>query len=159
MKINFVKTSSRAKKPTQGKPHDAAYDLYSIEDVTLAPGERRAVRTGIQMEIPNGYHGRILPKSGLARDKGLDVMAGVIDAGFRDEILVVLINLDIRSHLQLEMFHQNEDAFMPKRGYMIKSGQKIAQIRISKQEDVEWVETNKLSISERNLGGFGHTGS
>lgn len=153
MKINLMKLCTQAVFPTQAKPGDAAYDLYAVEDVIIGPGERRPVKTGIAIEIPPGYHGRILPRSGLALKHGIDTMAGVIDASYRGEIIVLLINLD-----SLKTQTNLTDCFFPKEGFRIKAGDRIAQLRISKQEEVEWVEVESLAETERGKTGFGASG-
>src|SRR5438270_11270075 len=86
----------RAQVPTRAYPHDAGLDLYALDDGVLGPGERAGVRTGIAVEIPEGQAGLVLPRSGLARRHGISVVnaPGLIDAGYRGEIEVLLLNTD-----------------------------------------------------------------
>ena len=93
MEILIKKNNEQATIPTQATEGDAGYDLYSLEEVTLAPMARAVVKTGISIAIPMGFYGRVAPRSGLAVKKGLDVLAGVVDAGYRGDVGVVLINL------------------------------------------------------------------
>ena len=93
MEILIKKNNEEATIPTQATEGDAGYDLYSLEEVTLAPMARTVVKTGISIAIPMGFYGRVAPRSGLAVKKGLDVLVGVVDAGYRGDVGVVLINL------------------------------------------------------------------
>jgi dUTP pyrophosphatase len=137
--IKIKKISDNAIIPTQANESDAGYDLYSVEDHHIKPSERRIVKTGICISIPSGCYGRIAPRSGLAVKKGLDVLAGVIDSGYRDEVGVVLINLG-SSPID------------------IGEGDRIAQIIFELCLSLEFVEVEDLSESERGLGGFGSSG-
>lgn len=139
MKLKILKINSEAKIPNYANEDDAGLDLYSAEDFVLKPGERRAVETGVKMEIPEGYVGLIWDKSGLALNDGIKTMAGVVDSGYRGEIKIVLINLS------------NQD-------FEIKKGQKIAQMLIQKIEHPEIEIVEFLSESGRGEGGFGSTG-
>lgn len=139
MVLKVKKLDARAKLPTRATPGDAGLDLYSTQEVVIRSGERLMVGTGIAMEIPIGYAGLVWDKSGLAAKKGLKVMGGVIDAGYRGEVRVVLTNLDDDAHT-------------------IAVGDKIAQLLIQKVEFPEVTEASELSDSERGDGGFGSTG-
>ncbi len=139
MKIKYKKLNEDAITPSQATDGDAGNDLFSTEAVELQPMERKAVKTGISVAIPVGFYGRVAPRSGLAVKKGLDVLAGVIDSGYRGEIGVVLINLS-SDVVELKKFS------------------KIAQLIIEKCHSVEWEESENLSSSERENGGFGSTG-
>src|SRR6266540_1598784 len=90
--LNFKRVDPRATLPTRGSSFSAGLDLYSIEAVSLAPGQRAIVRTGLAVAIPEGYYGRLAPRSGIATKKGLDTLAGVIDADYRGEIRCLLYN-------------------------------------------------------------------
>ena len=129
-----------AKVPTKGTEKSAGYDLYSCCDTLIYPQERILVKTGICIEVPEGYYGRIAPRSGIALKYGIDVMAGVIDSDYRGEIGVLLYNTDKNIP-----FH-------------VKIGDRVAQIIIEKyfNFDIKVVET--ISISDRGDGGFGSTG-
>ena len=126
--------------PAQAKRSDAGYDLCAVEGGGLYPGERMAFRTGLAVAIPEGYVGYIKPRSGLASRHGIDVLAGVIDAGYRGEILVLLVNTD--------MNHT----------FSVDPGDRIAQLVIQPVAQVEFREVIELPESERAFGGFGSTG-
>ena len=137
--IPFQKISEKAKTPSQATFSDAWYDLCSIETYILTPGERKLFKTNISTVIPYGYYGRIAPRSGLAYKYGIDVLAGVIDSGYRGDIGVILINFG------------TED-------FIIHEGDKIAQFIIEKCHYVEWQEVDKLPESQRGEWGRGSTG-
>lgn len=136
MEILIKKNHPEATVPTQATEGDAGYDLYSLEEVILVPLARAAVKTGVSLAIPMGFYGRVAPRSGLAVKKGLDVLAGVVDSGYRGDVGVVLINLSA------------EEIVLEKKS-------KIAQLIIEKCHDVDWVETDDLSASDRGEGGYG----
>lgn len=125
--------------PKYANAGDAGMDFYSVEDVVVGVGERRAVKTGIKIEIPDGYVGLIWDKSGLAVNNGITTMAGVIDSGYRGEVMVVLYNVGS------EVFE-------------IKKGMKIAQMLIQKIENPKIEIIEQLSESNRGENGFGSTG-
>lgn len=137
--IPFQKLSDKAHIPTQATSSDAWYDLYATENYLLKPGERKLFKTNITAAIPHGYYGRIAPRSWLAYKHGIDVLAGVIDSGYRWDIWVILINFG------------TED-------FPVNEGDKIAQFIIEKCHYVKFQEVEKLSESERDKGGFGSTG-
>ena len=139
MKLKILKIDSEAIIPTYANHDDAGLDLYSAENFVLKPGERRAIETGVKMEIPEGYVGLVWDKSGLAVNDGIKTMAGVIDSGYRGEIKIVLINLG-------------------EKNFEIKKGQKIAQMLIQKIEHPEIEIVEFLSESGRGESGFGSTG-
>lgn len=91
--MNIKKLSEKAVVPTKGSSGAAGYDLYTTESYELKPGERKAFKTDVAIAIPEGFYGRVAPRSGLAVKHGIDVLAGVIDSDYRGEILVALINL------------------------------------------------------------------
>jgi dUTP pyrophosphatase len=155
MEINFSKVSDFAICPSQNTDTDAGYDLYSTETCVISPLERRLVDTGIKIEIPKGYYGRIAPRSGLAVKKGIDVMAGVIDSGYRGVVKVLLINLGPQNIKKTPY----ESFFGPHGKVDIKQRDRIAQIIIEKCHSVTWIEKEELSSSERDDGGFGSSGS
>ena len=129
--------------PAYAKPGDAGADLLAREDVVLEAGGGRAlVGTGIAVAIPEGYAGFVQPRSGLALRHGVTCLntPGLIDAGYRDEIKVLLVNTD------------------PNEPYEVARGDRIAQLVIQKVEQAAFGETDELPASERGLGGFGHTG-
>ncbi|MBI5856368.1 MAG: dUTP diphosphatase [Sphingobacteriales bacterium] len=113
-----------------------------VNSVTLKPLQRELIPTGLFIELPDGYEAQIRPRSGLAVKQGITCLnsPGTIDSDYRGEIKIILINLS------------NEDQ-------VILSGDRIAQMIIQKVERAQWVEADELSISVRNAGGFGHTGT
>lgn len=139
MKIEIKKLSKNAVVPTQGSEYAAGYDLYAAEEGVVLAECRLLVKTNIAVSIPEGYYGRIAPRSGLAYKSGIDILAGVIDADYRGDIGVILYNTDIKD-------------------FEFKKGDRIAQLIIEKCHNVEWQEVNELEDSVRSDGGFGSTG-
>ena len=139
-KLNDTGTTGEAKIPTRANESDAGYDLYSTQRGIIPAKERKVVKTGIAIEIPPGYYGRVAPRSGLAVKKGIDVLAGVIDSGYRGEIGVVLQNLS------------DED-------FYFSEGESIAQLILEQCNTISWVDVDELKDSERSDGGFGSTGN
>ena len=141
--ILVTKLDNDAVIPTYAKPGDAGADLYSISDLVLAPGERALVKTGIAIALPNGYVGLVHPRSGLGLKNGISVVntPGTIDAGYRGEIGVVLINHDLNENFQ------------------VKKGDRIAQLVIQKVENAQFKVVDQLPESERSTGGYGSTGA
>jgi dUTP pyrophosphatase len=133
---------SGAAAPVHAHPGDAGADLIASEAVTLAPGERATVGTGLRIALPNGYAGFVVPRSGLAAKHGIMVVngPGTIDAGYRGELRVILINTD------------------PRETYEIAAGDRIAQLIVMPVPAVRFVEVERLPGSERAEGGFGSTG-
>lgn len=140
--IDVVLLHPNAQLPAFAHNGDAGADLTSIEDVTLAPGERVLVPTGISIALPMGYVGLVHPRSGLAAKNGLSIVnaPGTIDAGYRGEILVNLINLDRAETIELP------------------AGSRIAQLVIQKVEHATFSEVNQHSHTERGTDGHGSTG-
>ena len=156
MEIKYSKLHPHAKEPFRATTSDAGYDLFSTEYVTLEPFQRKLISTGINMEIPEGFYGRIAPRSGLACKKGIDVMAGVIDSGYRGEVKVLLINFNF------EGYNLKPNAFEAMFGSVnrteIKPGERIAQLIIEKCHTVEWKPMKTLEGSQRGEQGFGSSG-
>ena len=128
--------------PAYARDGDAGLDLYAREAVTLAPGARAAVGTGVAIALPDGYAGFVLPRSGLALRHGLSLVntPGLIDAGYRGEIRVILVNHD------------------PATPVTLSRGDRIAQLVVQRVERVDVVEVDTLPESHRGAGGFGSTG-
>ncbi|MBV9337995.1 MAG: dUTP diphosphatase [Solirubrobacterales bacterium] len=133
---------ARARLPTRAYPGDAGLDLYALEDGALGPGERASIRTGIAVEIPEGQAGLVLPRSGLAAKHGIALVnaPGLIDAGYRGEVRVLLLNTD-------------RGATFP-----ISAGDRIAQLVVLEVQTPAVVEVGDLALSERGAGGFGSSG-
>lgn len=142
MTIKIINKSNHA-LPNYETIASAGMDLRAnlSEARVLKPLERSIVGTGLFIELPIGYEAQVRPRSGLAAKKGITVLntPGTIDADYRGEIGVILVNLS------------NED-------FTIENGERIAQLVISKHERAEWVEVNELSETSRGAGGFGSTG-
>ena len=153
-KIGFQKLIPTAIVPTKAHPTDAGYDLYSCCYKRLNSMERAVVSTGICVEIPEGFYGRVAPRSGLAVKNGIDVLAGVIDSGYRGEVGVVLINLAAQPFIT-----QQDITFEPSSSFDIHPGDRIAQLIIERHYNAEWEERDVLKKeTERSQGGFGSTG-
>lgn len=128
--------------PVYAHPGDAGADLVAAEDVVLGPGERATVPTGLKIALPAGYVAFVVPRSGLAAKHGLTIVnsPGTVDAGYRGEIRVTLLNTD------------------PRESYAIATGDRIAQLIVMALPAVRFVEVDRLPGSERGEGGFGSTG-
>ena len=161
MEIYFRKVRPNAITPFRAHDWDAGYDLYSCENVSLSPMERKTISIGIEIQIPTGCYGRIAPRSGLAIRNGIDVLAGVIDCGYRDEVKVVLINLNLPQILFTDKSNKramtSAGLFGDKSRYDIASGDRIAQLIIEKCYYPAWKEQENLT-DQRRSGGFGSTG-
>lgn len=142
MKVNIINRSGMA-LPDYATPLSAGMDLRAAIDmsITLAPLERAMVPTGLYVELPAGYEMQVRPRSGLAAKHGITVLnsPGTIDADYRGEIKVILVNL---SNIPFE----------------IVPGERIAQAVVAKHERVEWQQVDSLEQTERGAGGFGSTG-
>jgi dUTP pyrophosphatase len=128
--------------PSHAHPGDAGLDLLATKDVTLEPGQRTAVPTGVAVAIPEGYAGFVHARSGRALNEGLALAnaPGLIDAGYRGEIKVIVVNLDGSQPIH------------------VKRGEKIAQLVVQKVEQAELEAVDLLPESERRDGGFGSSG-
>jgi dUTP pyrophosphatase len=143
LQVPVVRLDSELPLPEYAKPGDAGIDLRAREAITLNPGGGRAlIPTGIAVAIPQGYAGFVQPRSGLALKHGVTCLntPGLIDAGYRGELKVLLINTD------------------PTEPFEILRGERIAQLVIQAVEHVDFVEVEELGESDRGEGGFGHTG-
>jgi dUTP pyrophosphatase len=128
--------------PRYARPGDAGLDLVSAQDLRLEPGRRAAVATGIAVELPEGYAGFVHARSGRALHEGLALVnaPGVVDAGYRGELKVIVVNLDPRCAID------------------IRRGEKIAQLIVQRVEEAVVEAVELLGVSERGDGGFGSTG-
>ncbi|WP_084957769.1 dUTP diphosphatase [Thermoactinospora rubra] len=128
--------------PSYAHPGDAGVDLHAAEEVVLRPGERAIVRTGVAIALPDGYAAFVHPRSGLAAEHGVTVVnaPGTIDAGYRGEIMVILLNTDAGQPVKLSR------------------GDRIAQLVVQRVERVAFCEVEELPGSARGAGGRGSTG-
>lgn len=128
--------------PQYAKPGDAGLDIYSSIDSVIKPGERALIPTGIAIALPDGFVALAHPRSGLAAKHGISIVnaPGTIDAGYRGEIKIILINTDLSESFE------------------IKRGDRIAQLVFQKFESADLIEVAQLPDSERGAGGFGSTG-
>ena len=142
MTLPVRRLDHRALLPTRAYPGDAGLDLYALEEATIGAGERASVGTGIAVEIPDGQAGLVLPRSGLAARHGITLVntPGLIDAGYRGEIRVLLLNTDRVA------------------SFTVTPGERIAQLVLVRIETPEVVEVDELATSQRGVGGFGSSG-
>ena len=143
MKVQII-NKSKNETPSYATEQSAGMDLRANleENVTLNPLERKLIPTGLYISLPVGFEAQVRPRSGLALKKGITVLntPGTIDADYRGEICVILVNLS------------NEP-------FVVENGERIAQMVVAKHERVEWQEVEVLDETERGAGGFGHTGT
>ena len=143
MYVRFKKLTATAHEPTHGSSWAAGYDLYAdlSSSIMIQPGETKVIKTNIAVEMPAGYFGGIYPRSGLSTKQGLTLVncVGVIDADYRGDIRVPLINLS-------------------RQWRIIDPGERVAQIIVQPCERVQWAEVPELSDTDRGSGGFGSTG-
>lgn len=132
-----------ARLPERAHDGDAGYDLCALEGATLAPGARAKVRTGLALELPPGHAGLVLPRSGLAARHGIALVnaPGLIDAGYRGEVAVLLLNTDRAA------------------AFTIEPGMRIAQLVVAAVAAPPVVEVQELAASARGAGGFGSSGT
>lgn len=142
MKIKIINRSHHP-LPAYATPQSAGMDLRAnlAEPLTLAPLERRLVPTGLHIALPSGYEAQVRPRSGLALKHGIGIVnaPGTIDADYRGEIGVILVNLSAEP-------------------FVVADGERIAQLVVARHETVEWETADTLDATERGAGGFGHTG-
>ena len=137
--LRFQRIDPRAVLPTRGSSSSAGLDIYSIEDITIEPRQRTLARTGLAVAVPEGFYGRVAPRSGLAVKNGLDVLAGVIDSDYRGEVCCALLNTG------------DETVRLPQ-------GSRLCQLIIEQiiRPTPEWADD--LEETARGAGGFGSTG-
>jgi dUTP pyrophosphatase len=140
--LEFVRLTPAARAPARAHDSDAGYDLHAAEPATLPPGERASVGTGVAVAIPDSHAGLVLPRSGLALKHGIALVnaPGLIDAGYRGELRVLLLNTDREATFQIDV------------------GDRIAQLVIVAHAAPELVEVDRLGESTRGEGGFGSSG-
>ena len=142
MKVAFQRLTGAARAPERAHDHDAGWDLRAAEPALIGPGERASVGTGIAVAIPEGCAGLVLPRSGLAARHGITLTnaPGLIDAGYRGEVRVLLLNTDTSEPFEVAV------------------GDRIAQLVIVDVPEVEFTEAQELTESARGTGGFGSSG-
>jgi dUTP pyrophosphatase len=142
VELRVQRLKDGATLPSRAHEGDAGLDLYACEAAHIGPGERWSVGTGIAVEIPSGHAGLVLPRSGLAREHGITVVnsPGLIDAGYRGEVSVLLLNTD------------------PAETFRVEAGDRIAQLVVTPVAFSEPVEAEALAESARGEGGFGSSG-
>ena len=142
MTVRVLRTDPAAQLPSYAHPGDAGMDVRSIEDVTLAPGARALVHTGLVLMLPPDAEAQVRPRSGLALKHGVTVLnaPGTIDAGYRGEVGVILINLGAEP-------------------FAVEKGMKIAQLVVSPVTQAAVVEVSAVGETDRGAGGFGSTGT
>jgi len=143
LRLPIVRIDPEAALPAYARPGDAGLDLRAREGTVIKAGGGRAiVPCGIRVAIPEGHAGFVLPRSGLARDHGITCLntPGLVDSGYRGEIMVLLINTD------------------PSEAFTVERGERVAQLVIQRVEQVEFDIVDELDASHRGEGGFGHTG-
>jgi dUTP pyrophosphatase len=142
VRLRVRRLDVRAQLPTRAHDSDAGLDLYALDETELAPGARAQVRTGIAVEIPPGHAGLVVPRSGLAARHGIALVnaPGLIDAGYRGELQVLLLNTD-REHV-----------------YRVRGGDRIAQLVVTAVATPAVLEVEELPESPRGAGGFGSSG-
>jgi dUTP pyrophosphatase len=140
--LKVVRLDRRATLPTRAYPGDAGLDLYALEPISVAPGERASVRTGVAVEVPPGHAGLVVPRSGLAARHGIALVnaPGLIDAGYRGELQLLVLNTDRRETCTLE------------------AGDRIAQLVLVAVLTPSVLEVDELAASERGSAGFGSSG-
>lgn len=139
MVIKIKKLDPEAILPSYAHPGDAGMDLYAIEDTEVLPGETAKIRSGLAFELPEGYVGLCWDKSGISTKHKIKTLAGVLDSGYRGELLMSVVNLGSEP-------------------YVFRKGEKVLQMLIQKVEKPDIVEASELSGTERGAGGFGSTG-
>ena len=141
MTVKVLRTDPAAQLPAYAHPGDAGMDVRSIEEVTLAPGARALIHTGLVLVLPPDAEAQVRPRSGLALKHGVTVLntPGTIDAGYRGEVGVILINLGAEP-------------------FVVEKGMKIAQLVISRVTQADIVEVASVDETDRGAGGFGSTG-
>lgn len=167
MKINITRVHEGISLPRKSLPGDAGYDLHTEDPIILGPMQRACVSTGLCIEIPEGYYGRIAPRSGLAVDKGLHILGGIIDSSYRGEIKIIIINLNLPSSLFEKKYNSQawvtsvnseKSSFGCDKSINFYRGDRIAQLIIEKCQEIEWEEVDQLGESFRGSKGFGSTG-
>ena len=137
--LRFAKLSASARAPSKGSADAAGFDLFAAESILVPPGGRASVKTDIQVAVPPGCYGRIAPRSGLALRHGIATLAGVVDADYRGNVIVLLQN------------HGGSE-------FQVSCGDRVAQLILEKFQVAQLEEVSSLAATARATGGFGSTG-
>jgi dUTP pyrophosphatase len=137
--LNFIKLSKGAESPEYALSTDAGFDLKALEDVSIFPFEQKDVRTGIAVEIPEGYVGIVRDRAGIVQKMNVHSVAGTFDSGYRGEVTIIMVNMNDKT-------------------VEIEKGMRIAQIILVPIAKAKITEVKKLSETERGKNGFGSTG-
>lgn len=165
IKVPIEKCDDRAKAPTYANTTDSGMDVYALEDITIAPGETKLIPTGIKVALPRGYELQVRPKSGRSLKSKLRIAntPGTIDAGYRDEIGIIVENIEpVISDISYE--YDDEDNIKITSidfggSHTIGAGEKFAQLVLAEVPKVSWLQVDSVSeIGENRGGGFGSTG-
>lgn len=152
-----IKRVKDVELPKYAKSGDSGFDLVAAEDTVIYPGGTKVIPTGLAFEIPPGFELQVRPRSGISRKTFLRVVLGTVDSGFRGEVGVIVSNTSYPGNTIALGINDDNEIYMNVK-YEIKKGDRIAQGVIAPVETANFVEVDKLSDSERGVGGFGSTG-
>src|SRR5690625_3608358 len=170
IQVGFKRLTDDAIIPTKAHPSDSGYDLYAAEDVIIEPGDTAIVKTGIAVELPPGYEAQVRPRSGVTAKTKLRVQLGTIDNGYKGEIGVIVDNITSKFEAIKFGYHKSVKTLRPYRrhstngsfpdgSYLIRKGDRIAQLVIQRLPETAAVEIDEFSDdSERGADGFGSSG-
>ena len=164
--VGFKRLNDDATIPTRAHPTDSGFDIYASEDVIIEPGETTVVPTGIAVQLPEGCEGQIRPRSGVTSKTKLRVQLGTIDNGYTGEIGVIVDNIaedpmgNVMQYLTYidGMDYRVEGLPYPNETYLIRKGDRIAQLVVQTLPNIEAIEVNDVRKSDRGEGGFGSSG-
>lgn len=166
LKVGFMKLSEHAIIPTKAHATDSGFDLYAAEDVIIAPGETKIIKTNIAVLLPDNHEAQVRPRSGITSRTKLRVNIGTIDNAYRGDIGIIIDNIKKKKKKKkswtvemLNGIHKISDDYLPKGCYLIQKGDKIAQLVIQPLPYVEAVEVFELDSTERGENGFGSSGT
>lgn len=155
IEVQFIKLDQDAITPTQAYPGDAGWDLHVLEDTFINPGEWRDVKSGIAIALPEGYYARLVGRSSALRKRGLAVMEGIIDAGFRGELFACAYAIPSA----VEIMRTQAPFYTKERGLVaLEAGSSICQVIIQEVRPVQFTEVGVLPESARGVNGFGSSG-
>lgn len=152
IEVHFKKLDPQAVEPRNAYGDDAGWDLFALNDTMIPEGGGVDVRTGLAIALPSGYYGRIVARSSTMRRRGLMVLEGIIDAGFRGELFSY-----VYSPVLLESLVESRGQMTTSK--VVQAGESVAQLIIQKCEPVFWTERRELEASPRGVKGFGSSGN